>query len=189
MAMATRTRATASGVAPPAVSDFTGADGFERLLDRHGPEVYRFLVHLTRNPADADDLYQEAALKAYRAFPRLDGNANHRAWLYRIASNTFLSDRRKHGRVGALADAQAAAIPAPATDDAARIDAGSALARVGPMIDALPTKQRLALIARKHHDLSYAEIAALLGCSEAAARANVHEAVRKLRDGLGDLLV
>ncbi len=165
-----------------------GESSFEAMLERHGPEVYRFLVSLTRNPADADDLYQEVSLKAFRAFGRLDGEANHRAWFYRIAGNAFLSDRRKHGRVGPLDDATAAAIPAPADDAAARLDASAALARVGPMIDRLPPKQRMALIARKQHDLSYAEIAQLLGCSEAAARANVHEAVRKLRDGLGDLL-
>ena len=189
MATAISGRSAAVGNGPPSAS---GQDlpscCFEAVLERHGPEVYRFLVHLTRNLADADDLYQEAALKAYSAFGRLDGSANHRAWFYRIASNTFLSDRRKRGRVGALDDATAASLSAPQVDHAARLDAGIALDRVRALIDGLPPKQRLALIARKKHDLSYPEIAQLLGCSEAAARANVHEAVRKMRDALGDLL-
>jgi RNA polymerase sigma-70 factor (ECF subfamily) len=165
-----------------------GVESFEELIDRHGPEVHRFLVNLTRNPAEADDLYQDAALKAFRAFGRLDRKANHRAWFFRIAGNAFLSDRRKHGRVDRLDELATAAIPAPTDDAAARLDAGEALARIGPMIDRLPPKQRMAMIARKQHDLGYSEIARLLGCSEAAARANVHEAVRKLRDGLGELL-
>lgn len=162
---------------------------FEEMLEQFGPGVYRFLLQLTRHAPDADDLYQETALKAFRAFGRLDAAANHRAWLYRIAGNSFLSDRRKRARLEPLEDAAAALLPVPAEDVAARIDAGAALARVNAAIATLPPKQRMALIARRRHDLGYAEIASLLGCSEAAARANVHEAVRKLRDACGDLLV
>jgi hypothetical protein len=80
---------------------------FEEVVDRFQAEIYRYAVQLTRNRADADDLYQETLLKAYRAFGRLDGAANHRAWLYRIATNTFLSDRRKQARVDYLDDATA----------------------------------------------------------------------------------
>ena len=159
---------------------------FEAVLDRYQSEIFRFAVHLTRNQADADDLYQETVLKAYRAFDRLDGEANHRAWLYRIATNTFLSDRRKRGRERPLDDVQVNLIPGEMTDDAARLDAGSLLREVDVFVASLPDKQRLALILRKYHDLSYADIAKNLRCSEAAARANVHEALRKLRDRFGD---
>lgn len=161
---------------------------FDDVLARYQHELYRYAAHLTRNRADADDLFQETALKAYRAFGRLDGEANHRAWLYRIATNAFLSDRRKRGREGALDGEAAAAIPAAATDDAARLDARDLLVEVERFVGGLPTKQRLALIGRKYHDLSYAEIAQNLRCSEAAARASVHEALRKLRDRFGDRL-
>jgi RNA polymerase sigma-70 factor (ECF subfamily) len=159
---------------------------FEAVLERYQSEIFRFAVHLTRNHADADDLYQETVLKAYKAFDRLDGEANHRAWLYRIATNTFLSDRRKRGRERPLDDVQVSLIPGEATDDAARLDAGSLLREVDAFVSSLPDKQRLALILRKYHDLSYADIAKNLRCSEAAARANVHEALRKLRDRFGD---
>lgn len=185
MAMGTRMGATIEGVATPAIPPMPT---FEEVLERHGPEVYRFLLNLARNQPDADDLYQETALKAYRAFGRLDPGANCRAWLYRIAGNTFFSDRRKHGRVGQLDDLTAGRLEAPLADDAARLDARDLLAEVAALVDRLPRKQRLALIARKHQDLSYAEIAELLDCSEAAARANVHEALRKLRNALGDRL-
>lgn len=159
---------------------------FEMVLERYQTEIFRFAVHLTRNQADADDLYQETVLKAYRAFDRLDGEANHRAWLYRIATNTFLSDRRKRGRERPLDDVQASQLPGKATDDAARLDAGKLLREVDAFVASLPDKQRLALIQRKYHDLSYADIAINLRCSEAAARANVHEALRKLRNRFGD---
>lgn len=161
---------------------------FDDVLARHQGEIYRYAIHLTRNPVDADDLYQETVLKAYRAFGRLDGEANHRAWLYRIATNAFLSERRKRGREGPLDGTRAEAIPAAATDDAARIDAGDLLMEIEHFVAALPDKQRLALIGRKYHGLAYAEIAANLRCSEPAARASVHEALRKLRVRFGDQL-
>jgi RNA polymerase sigma-70 factor, ECF subfamily len=165
-----------------------GHPTFDDVLSRYQAEIYRFASHLTRNRADADDLYQETLLKAYRAFDRLDGHANHRAWLYKIATNAFLSDRRKRSREGPLDEERAREIPGAATDHAARLDARDLLREVEDFVAALPTKQRVALVQRKYHDLSYAEIAANLRCSEQAARASVHEALRKLRERFGDRL-
>ena len=161
---------------------------FETVLSHYQGEIYRYTMHLTRNRPDADDLYQETLLKAYRAFSRLDGAANHRAWLYRIATNTFLSDRRKRSREAGLDEATEQVLTAPPTDHAAGLDARDLLREVETFVAALPVKQRVALILRKHHELGYAEIAATLKCTEAAARANVHEALRKLRQSFGDRL-
>lgn len=161
---------------------------FDDLLVRHCTEIYRYTMNLTRNGADADDLYQETLIKAYRAFNRLDDDANHRAWLYRIATNAFLSDRRKRGKEEQLDDTRADSIPGAPTDDAARIDARDLLNDVERFVQTLPVKQRAAVIQRKYHDLSYAEIAANLRCTEPAARASVHEALRKLRERFGERL-
>ena len=62
-------------------------DGFESMFEQYGAELLRYSMRLTRNSADADDLYQETFLKAFKAFDRLNGESNHRAWLYRIATN------------------------------------------------------------------------------------------------------
>jgi RNA polymerase sigma-70 factor, ECF subfamily len=161
---------------------------FDELLDRHQSEIYRFVTQLTRNRADADDLYQETLMKAYRAFGRLDGAANHRAWLYKIATNTFLSDRRKKSREDPLMDGAEDFLPAATVDSVSQLDARDLLAEVENFIERLPTKQRIALVLRKYHELGYDEIAANLNSSEAAARANVHEALRKLRECFGDRL-
>jgi RNA polymerase sigma-70 factor (ECF subfamily) len=163
------------------------APTFDDVLMRYQDEIYRYAAHLTSNRADADDLYQETLLKAYRAFDRLNDEANHRAWLYRIATNAFLSDRRKRAREHSL-DGSEEMIPAAGHDQAARLDARDLLREVEGFVAALPLKQRLALIQRKYHELSYAEIAANLRCSEEAARASVHEALRKLRQRFGDRL-
>src|SRR5215218_4750625 len=159
---------------------------FDDLLDRHQAEIYRFAMQLTRNRADADDLYQETLIKAYRAFDRLDGAANHRAWLYRIATNTFLSGKRKAKREDPLDETLEAVLPADPVDHVAEFEAQDLLAEVQRFVAALPDKQRIALVLRKYHEMDYREIAINLKCSEAAARANVHEALRKLRTCFGD---
>ena len=156
---------------------------FDETLARYGAEIYRFALHLTRNRTDADDLYQETALKAYRAWSRLPCDANHRAWLYRIASNTFLSDKRKTSRLRSLdAEKTVESIPAASRDDDGRLDAGDLLREVGSFIGDLPPKQRIALVQRKYLEISYPEIAVTLGCSEEAARRSVHEGLKKLRE-------
>jgi RNA polymerase sigma-70 factor (ECF subfamily) len=170
-----------------AVSEPAVQATFDETLARFGAEIYRFALHLTRNRSDADDLYQETALKAYRAWSRLPCDANHRAWLYRIASNTFLSDKRKTSRLRSLdAEETVESIPAASRDDDGRLDAEDLLREVEAFIGDLPPKQRIALVQRKYLEISYPEIAVTLGCSEEAARRSVHEALRKLRDRFGD---
>lgn len=181
-APAAAARQSSSVVLQPAV-DTT----FEETLARFGAEIYRFALYLTRNQPDADDLYQETAIKAFRAWDRLPCDANHRAWFYKIASNTFLSDKRKAARLRSLdADGAAETIPAAGRDHESRLDAGDLLREVERFIEGLPPKQRIALVQRKYLELGYAEIAATLNCSEEAARRSVHEALRKLRERFGD---
>jgi len=159
---------------------------FTVVLEQHGDEIFRFACRLTGNRTDADDLYQETLIKAFRAFGRLSHDANHRAWLYRICSNTWISDRRKHGRVFAMNDVLADTLAMPVPDHAGALDARDLLDEVEYFVDKLPPKQRVALVLRKYHELDYAEIAEVLKCSEAAARANVHEALTKLRRTFAD---
>lgn len=79
-------------------------------------------------------------------------------------------------------------LPAATVDSVSQLDARDLLAEVESFVLNLPQKQRIALILRKYHELGYDEIAANLSSTEAAARANVHEALRKLRDCFGDRL-
>jgi len=185
-AMATLPVAAASAASATVLEQATQAT-FDETFARHGSEIFRFALYLTRNRPDADDLYQETALKAFRAWDRLPCDANHRAWLYRITSNTFLSDRRKAGRLRSLdADARSETIPAASRDDDGRLDANRVLHEVEAFIEELPPKQRIALVQRKYLEMGYGDIAATLDSSEEAARRNVHEALRKLRERFGD---
>ncbi|CAN5637765.1 hypothetical protein BH23CHL3_BH23CHL3_10000 [soil metagenome] len=153
---------------------------FTTMIERNGSDLYRFSWSITGNPHDADDVYQETLLKAFKAWKRLPGDANHRAWLFRIASNTWISDRRKQRRLRELGDG-ANDIPARDPDAASQLDARDTLREVTSAIALLPAKQRTALVLRKYHDMDYAEIGDVLDCTEEAARASVYQALRKLR--------
>jgi RNA polymerase sigma-70 factor (ECF subfamily) len=71
------------------------ADAIEALLDAHGAEVYRHLRRLSPTADDAADLHQETFLRAFRALPALPADANHRAWLHRIAANAAADAHRR----------------------------------------------------------------------------------------------
>lgn len=161
---------------------------FDELLERYQNEIFRYSMQLTRNSADADDLYQETMLKAYRAFHRLGPDSNYRAWLYRICTNTFLSQKRKDKRERPLDPVLDDHLAVTNPDQPASLDARDLLVEVEQFVQNLPEKQRVALILRKYHELDYANIAATLNSSEEAARANVYEALRKLRTCFGDRL-
>jgi RNA polymerase sigma-70 factor (ECF subfamily) len=157
----------------------------DEVLSRNQVAIYRYAIHLTRNRAAADELYKETVLTAYRGFDRLDRSANHRAWLYRIATNAF-RNRGQGSKEDSLVEESAEIVPA--ATGAARCEARALFQEVEAFVARLPLEQRIALIQRKFHDLSYTEIAASLRCSEATARSWVHQALRALRDHFGERL-
>jgi RNA polymerase sigma factor (sigma-70 family) len=151
---------------------------FQKLLDAHGRDVHRFLV-ATVGATDADDCYQETWLAALRAYPRLREGSNLRSWILTVAHHKAI-DSARAGRRRALPVAEpaqqaAAAAPEPAPEPEPSDDGLWSRVRV------LPPKQRTAVALRYLADCGYAEIAAVMGTSEEAARRNVHEALKRLR--------
>jgi RNA polymerase sigma factor (sigma-70 family) len=146
---------------------------FQHLLDRHGPEVHRFLVAAVGRQ-EADDCYQETMLAALRAYPRLRDASNLRGWLLTVARRKAIDEHRGRGRraapAGTLPDRAA---PVTDAEDPA----------VWEAVRALPSKQRAAVLYRFVCDLPHREIARLLGCTEAAARRSLHAGLTKLREG------
>src|SRR6476661_4362999 len=78
-------------------------DAFGRLVRRHQRRVYAAALHLLGNHSDADDVTQEAFVRAYRGLANFDGRADLATWLYRIAVNTALNTLRGGKRGSALA--------------------------------------------------------------------------------------
>jgi RNA polymerase sigma-70 factor, ECF subfamily len=157
------------------------APSFDRLVARHRAEIAAYLRRVLGDPAAAEDAAQDTWLRAHRAFGRLPADANARAWLYRIATNRARSLLRQRSAAARRASAVAVdMLPARGVD----LDGGLTLQAVARAVMRLPTKQRAALVARRFQDLGYDEIGAALDCSAESARANVHQAVRKLRTWL-----
>lgn len=151
---------------------------FERLVARHRGEILAYLVRVLGNESDAQDACQDALLRAYRACGRLAPNSNGRACLYKIATRSALNAaKRQKQRAGRSVDVD----PDTLASSSAALDQRAQLHRVRHAVDALPPKQRAALMQRQFEGLSYDEIAACLGCTAAAARANVYQAIKKLR--------
>ncbi len=157
-----------------------GTTTFGDLIDAHQAELLRYLVRLTGNRADADDLFQETFLCAFKAFRRLRAGSNHRAWLYRIATNAFLNHRHTAHcrRETSLGQDFEAWFGSTAQPDAA---ATLALRRV---VQTLSRRQRSAFLQRNLQGRSYADIGASLGCTATAARAHVYQAAKRVRRAL-----
>ena len=150
---------------------------FQALLDAHGTAVHRFLV-ASVGPVDADDCFQEALIAALRAYPRLTHADNLRAWLLRIAQRKVIDAHRARARRPlpvASPPERGGGAPPPEP-----LDGQPIWARVRE----LPEKQRVAVFLRSAADLSYAEVAEALDCSQEAARRNVHEGLKRLREEL-----
>jgi len=154
---------------------------FEQLLRRHRPEIGAYLRRLMGNESDAEDVGQDTWLRAHRAYGRLPPDANARAWLYRIATNRALTAlRHRHRRTRATVEVELDTLPGRPGG----LESAATLRAVARAVAALPPKQRAALVARRFHGLGYDEIAVTLGCSATAARANVYQAIRKLKERL-----
>lgn len=149
---------------------------FQRVLDRHADEVLRFLVaSLGRH--DADDAFQETFVSALRAYPKLRGDSDVRAWLLTIAHRKVIDVHRGRARRPVpVADVAERA----ATDGPPELPGDEHWARVR----ALPDRQRAVLTLRYAVDFSHAEIARVLGCSEAASRRAAADGLATLRTGV-----
>ncbi len=146
---------------------------FQRLLDTHREEVYRFLL-ASVGPGEADDCFQETFLAALRAYPRLRHAGNLRGWLYTIAHRKVMDvhRRRRRERVdGQVPDMGGEPSPLPRPD-------------VWAAVRQLPSRQRAAVVLRHVADLPFAEIGRIVGCSEEAARQNVRAGIIRLREEL-----
>lgn len=159
-------------------------DLFEQLAERHRREILVYLVRMLGDNQDAEDVYQDTLLRAYLAYNRLAPNSNARAWLYKIATNTAFNalKRRKRDSERSI-DMNMDRLSA---DSSITLEQREQLQSVAHAVEALPPKQRAALMQRRFQELNYAEIAISLDCSEESARANVYQALRKLREMLKD---
>lgn len=149
---------------------------FQALLDEHADDLYRFCV-ASAGWTDADDCVQETWIAALRAYPKLRSTKNLRAWLFRIAQNKAVDLHRSRARRPVPVESvpeRAVAEPPPL--------AGDHQPGLWVALRGLPPKQRTAVFCRTVLGMPYEELAELLEGSEDAARRNVFEGLKRLRE-------
>jgi len=161
-------------------------ESFRQLVEGHSRDVFRLAYRLTGSRENADDVVQEAFLRAYRALHRFDARSRFGTWLHRITVNCAMDHlrraQREAGRRDAAADEsfmerQESAAPGPerlAASGQIQIQVERALGTLSPI-------ERSAFVLRHFEQQSIAEIGRQLGSRTSATKHAVFRAVRKLR--------
>jgi len=175
---------------------------FDALVLKYQHKVIKLVMRYVRNPAEAEDIAQEAFIKAYRALPQFRGDSAFYTWLYRIAINTAKNALVSRDRSPIAYDLDLQN-PDESYDMHHRLkdsETPEALAMteeirsiVNSAMDALPEDLRTAIVLREIEGLSYEEIAATMECPVGTVRSRIfraREAIdRRLREvfegGLG----
>jgi RNA polymerase sigma-70 factor (ECF subfamily) len=161
---------------------------FAALVTRHQRYVYNLAYRLLRDAHEAEDLTQEAFLRAWRGLGGYRGDARFTTWLYRIVTN--LCYNRMPGlrrQVAQAGDAALEALSAPqAHDPQDQVEASERRARVQAAIEALPDKYRLIVTLFYLQQLSYAEIAETLNLPLGTVKTHLYRARGRLKRLLAD---
>jgi RNA polymerase sigma-70 factor, ECF subfamily len=158
---------------------------FEAQALPHLDAAYSLARWLSRSPADADDIVQDAMLRAFRAFDGFRGT-DARAWLLTIVRNCWRSRGRAEQRRGHTELDDELAVDGGGPEDAA-MDA-SRRRRLDAMLALLPEEFREVLVLRELEDLSYREIAAITGAPIGTVMSRLARARVMLRERIGNEL-
>src|SRR5205809_281112 len=134
---------------------------FVRLFEEHGPRLVELAASILGARADAEDVVQEAFVRAYRGRHRFRGDADPGSWLWRIVFNHAVQLRgrnRVRTTVGASGAAASEEPPSPAPGPDARASAVERAEAVRRAVDALPEEQRTVVLLRELEGWSYREI-------------------------------
>ena len=165
------------------------SEGFRVLVERHSRALFRLAHRMTGNEHDAEDVVQEAFLRAYRRLHQYDERARFSSWLHRIAANCaydLLRARRRRDEDPwpEAPDATAADFPAadPAPDRL--LQSAEVKQRLTVAMSRMSAQEKAAFVLRHFEGMSIAEIGAALGLEASAAKQSVLRAVRKVRQVL-----
>lgn len=184
-----------SDAAPLAQALAGDRDAFRVLVERHSRSLFRLAYRMTGNEQDAEEVVQEAFLKAYRRLDKFEARANFGTWLYRIAANCSLDlmrKRRPHIEHREADDPERSesvlemASPHPAPDRL--LLSAEAGRHVQVALASLSPTERAAFVLRHFEGMSIEEIGRALGLRASATKNSVFRAVQKLRRALEPLV-
>jgi len=147
---------------------------FTVLVDRHGPGLHRHTSRLLADPRAVEDCLQETLIAAWRGLPGFRGQASVKTWLFTIARRQAYAQMRLAGsadRAGVADPTEVLERIADLRDDPARSGVESGLREALDLaLTLLPRQQRSAWILKEVEELTYAEIAAVLGVTSGSVR-------------------
>lgn len=161
---------------------------FALLLEKHRNPVIHFLYRMVQNRAVAEELAQEVFLRVYRSRETYEPTAKFTTWLFRITTHLAINhvrDRRKDKLHDSIDEKVEEGAPRQLPDREANVEQRmlreARLGEIRQAIEELPEKQRSAVLMHKYQEMEYAQIAAILGCSESAVKSLLFRAYESLR--------
>ncbi|UCD17361.1 MAG: RNA polymerase sigma factor [Candidatus Zixiibacteriota bacterium] len=162
-------------------------EAFNELVRANKDKMFTLIYRMTGDREAAQDLVQETFLTAFKGIGNFRGAASFSGWLYRIASNKTLNYLRRAKLVSFLPLGRLpSAEPSDHMTDGVHNDQLKMILSAAQ--NALPPKQKLVFYLRFYQELSFADIADILGRSESTAKTHYHKAVEKLRKRLKEFL-
>lgn len=160
------------------------AGAFETLYGRHRGRLFRFILRAVKDRGVAEELFQESWIRVIESRSRYAPKARFRTWLYTIAHNLLVDHWRKKGLSLVSLDGEDAA--SESANPARQAEGREAVARLLHALEALPAAQREAFLLHEEGGLSVAEIAAVTGAGEEAAKSRLRYAMAKLKAAVDD---
>lgn len=171
---------------------------FRGLVERYQHRVHSVALGVMGNFEDAEDVTQEAFLKAYRNLSSFRGQSSFYTWVYRIAFNLAIDERRRRYRhvetnVSELSaldiasqeskrDGTSMLSESPQPD--VELERSELRLQIGAAMEELSPEHRAVIILREVEGLSYSEISDAVGCSKGTVMSRLHHARRKLKKAL-----
>jgi len=173
-------------------------EAFDALVRQYDQEVLRLVLRVVRSPEEAQDLYQEAFLKAYRSLARFRLESRFSTWLYRLVTNVcfdYLRRQRTRGEVqitekgdGEGDHAYTIADDRPGLNPEHALRAREIGRRIAKALSRLTPRERMVFELKHWQGLKLRSIGELCGTSEEAAKNSLFRAMQKMREQLGDLV-
>lgn len=166
----------------------TAADAFGVLMKRYGEQMYWQIRKMVVNHDDANDLLQNAFVKAWLNIRNFRGEAKLSTWLYKIAINesiNFLNKERARQAEMATEDGDSFLLSSIESDP--WFDGNELQKLLQQAIATLPEKQRIVFNMRYFDEMKYEDMSEVLGTSVGALKASYHHAVKKIEEKFADI--